>query len=108
MWMLVAGAVLAETVAALLLRSSDGFRHRDKAALALCAFGGAFYLVSLALRGLPVSSVYPVWAGGGTACVAAIGMMFMGERAGLPKTLGVLLVVAGIVLLNIAAGAPGV
>jgi small multidrug resistance pump len=51
-----------------------------------------------------MSIVYPVWAGGGTAGVALVGMAALGERGGLLKVSGIALVVAGIVLLNVAAG----
>jgi small multidrug resistance pump len=76
---------------------------RSPTAVALLAFGCAFYLVSLALLSLPVSIVYPVWAGGGTAGVALLGVLVLREKASFEKGLGVVLVVAGIVTLNLAA-----
>ena len=99
-WMLVGGAIFAEISAAIWLRASDGFSKFMPTVAALAAFAAAFYLVSLALVQLPVSSVYPVWAGGGTAGVALIGVLFLGERALVFKFIGVVCVVAGIVLLN--------
>lgn len=101
-WFLVGGAIVAEVAAAILLRASDGFGKLIPAAAALAAFGAAFYLVSLALVHLPVSTVYPVWAGGGTAGVALVGVAFLAEKPQFLKALGVACVVAGIVLLNLA------
>lgn len=69
----------------------------------LIAFGSAFYLISLSLVHLPVSTVYPVWAGGGTAGVALVGILMLKEQASALKGLGVVLVVAGIVALNISS-----
>ena len=46
---------------------------------------------------------YPVWAGGGTAGVALVGVLALKEQAGGRKGLGVLLVVVGIVALNISS-----
>lgn len=102
-WLLVGGAVIAEVSAALLLRYSEGFRRFLPTLAALGAFGAAFYLVSLALTVLPVSSVYPVWAGGGTSGVAVAGILLLGERRHLFKLIGVTSVVVGVVLINIAA-----
>ncbi|HED13999.1 MAG TPA: multidrug efflux SMR transporter [Gammaproteobacteria bacterium] len=99
-WIFVALAVVAEIVAALALRFSHGFSKPLPTVLALTAFGLAFYMVSLALVSLPVSTVYPIWAGGGTAGVAVLGIVTLNERAGVWKSLGVVMVVAGIVLLN--------
>lgn len=101
-WLLVGGAIIAEITAAICLRSSDGFTKLLPTIAALAAFGLAFYLISLALIELPISTAYPVWAGGGTAGVALVGVLALGEKASVIKGLGVILVVFGIVLLNIA------
>jgi small multidrug resistance pump len=101
-WLLVGIAIIAEIAAALGLRYSNGFSRPLPTAFALIAFGSAFFLVSKSLVTLPVSTVYPVWAGGGTAGVALVGVLILKERAGLWKTVGILLVTAGIVALNYA------
>ncbi|MGR8921420.1 MAG: DMT family transporter [Gammaproteobacteria bacterium] len=102
-WSLVLGAIVAEVTAAVMLRSSDGFSRPLPSAAALGAFAAAFYLVSVALVDLPVSTVYPVWAGGGTAGVALVGVLLLKEKAHLLKGAGVACVVAGIVMLNLAS-----
>jgi len=107
-WLFVALAIVAEITAALALRFSHGFRKPLPTVLALAAFGLAFYAVSLALVSLPVSTVYPIWAGGGTAGVALLGVLALHEKAGLWKSMGVIMVVAGIVVLNIASTGQGV
>jgi len=106
-WVLVGGAIVAEITAAIMLRSSEGFKKLVPTVAALAAFGSAFYLVSLALVDLPVSTVYPVWAGGGTAGVALIGVLMLKEKAHILKGVGVVLVVAGIVVLNLASTGHG-
>ena len=102
-WWWVAGAVLAETIAALALRSSRGFTRPWPAIGAVLCFACAFYLTSRALLSLPVSLVYPVWAGGGTAGAATAALWVFDERAAPCKIVGVLAVIAGIVLVNFAA-----
>jgi len=106
-WLLVGLAVITEIAAAMALRFSHGFTKPWPTMLALTAFGTAFYAVSLALVSLPVSIVYPIWAGGGTAGVALIGVWMLRENASFWKGLGVLLVVAGIVVLNVASTGQG-
>ena len=106
-WLLVGSAIVAEVAAALGLRFSDGFAKPLPTAFALAAFGSAFYLISLSLVHLPVSTVYPVWAGGGTAGVALVGVLVLKERAGIWKGVGIVLVVAGIIVLNAASGGRG-
>lgn len=103
-WLLVGLAIVAEISAALALRFSHGFTKPLPTVFALGAFGSAFYLISLALMNLPVSTVYPIWAGGGTAGVALLGVLILHEKASLKKGLGIALVVIGIVILNISSG----
>jgi len=99
-WLLVGLAIIAEIAASLGLRYSDGFTKPLQTAFALAAFGSAFYLISLSLVYLPVSTIYPVWAGGGTAGVVLVGMLILKERVGIWKGIGIGLVVAGITILN--------
>jgi small multidrug resistance pump len=103
-WLLIVLAIAAEIAAALGLRFSNGFTRPLPTMLAIAAFGTAFYLISLSLVDLPVSTVYPVWAGGGTAGVALVGVTILKERASFWKGVGIALVVAGIVTLNVASG----
>lgn len=101
-WLLVGLAVIAEIAAAFSLRYSNGFTKPLPTILALLSFSSAFYLISLALLELPVSSVYPVWAGGGTAGVALLGIIILKEQKNVLKLMGITMVVTGIVMLNIA------
>jgi len=99
-WLLLCGAIIGEITAAIALRFSDGFTRLWPTLLALLAFGTAFYLVSVALKTLPVSIAYPIWAGSGTVGVALVGIVALRESLSVRKTVGVLFVVLGIVVLN--------
>jgi small multidrug resistance pump len=101
-WFWVGLAIIFEITAALSLRYSNGFTKPVPTALALIAFGAAFFLISLALKELPVSIVYPIWAGSGTAGVALLGIIALKEQTNLLKLVGIAFVIIGIVALNIA------
>ncbi len=103
-WLYLVGAVLCEIAAAIALRFSDGFSKLAPTLGALAAFGSAFFLVSVAMRKIPVSIAYPIWAGAGTAGVALVGITLLNEKASVRKVAGVTLVVLGIVLLHLNAG----
>jgi small multidrug resistance pump len=99
---LLAVAVAGEIGGAIALRYADGFTRLWPTLAALASFTLALTL-SRVMQTLRVSIAYPVWAGAGTACVAAIGVTVLGEDGGWRKGLGVALVVAGIVTLNLAS-----
>ena len=107
-WLCVGFAVMSEIAAALFLRYSNGFTNPLPTIFSLISFASAFYLVSLALVQLPVSTVYPVWAGGGTAGVAFLGILILKEQKNPLKLIGVIMVVAGIVILNMASTESGI
>jgi len=99
-WLLLGFAVALETAGAIGLRFSEGFTLMLPTLAALVAFALALYLVSRIMKKLPVSVAYPIWAGGGTAGVALIGVVVLGEELNAAKATGVVLVVVGVVIMN--------
>ena len=102
-WLLLGFAVALETAGAIGLRFSEGFTLVLPTLTALVAFALALYLVSRVMKRLPVSIAYPVWAGGGTAGVAIIGVLALGEELNAIKALGIVLVVVGVVIVNMVS-----
>jgi len=102
-WLLLGCAVVLETAGAIGLRFSEGFTRMLPTLAALAAFTLALYLVSKVMRRLPVSVAYPVWAGGGTAGVALIGILALGEPLNALKAVGIVLVVVGVVIMNMVS-----
>jgi small multidrug resistance pump len=102
-WLLLGLAVVLEIAGVLGLRFSAGFTQALPTVAALSAFAFALYLVSKVMKVLPVSIAYPVWAGGGTAGVALIGILLLGEELNLLKALGLVSIVAGVVVVNVVS-----
>jgi small multidrug resistance pump len=102
-WLLLGVAVLCEITGALSLRFSAGFTEVAPTAAALLAFAVALYLVSHVMKQLPVSVAYPIWAGGGTAGVALLGIWLLGEELTRLRAFGIALVMVGVVLVNIVS-----
>jgi small multidrug resistance pump len=100
-WLLLGLAVLLEIAGAIGLRFSDGFTLFIPTSLALLSFALALFLVSKVMKTLPVSVAYPIWAGGGTAGVALIGFLALGEDVSAIKILGIILVMLGVIIVNI-------
>jgi small multidrug resistance pump len=102
-WLLLCLAVSFEIGGAIGLRFSQGFTLLVPTALALAAFALALYLVSHVMKELPVSIAYPIWAGGGTAGVALIGILALGEALTVFKAVGIGLIMGGVVLVNMVS-----
>lgn len=102
-WLLLGAAIVGEIMGVIGLRFSDGFTKPVPTVAAVAAFAFALFLVSRVMKTIPVSIAYPIWAGGGTAGVALVGILILGEPIGVLKAAGILLVIIGIVVLNAAS-----
>ncbi|MFD0884286.1 DMT family transporter [Streptosporangium algeriense] len=104
-WLLLAGAIIAEIAATTALKFSDGFAHKGWALLVVTGYVTAFALLGQALKHqLEIGTAYAVWSGAGTAAIAVIGMLFLGEHLTLVKAGGIALIIGGVVLINLAGG----
>ncbi|EKE44085.1 Orf3/QacEdelta1 fusion protein [Oceaniovalibus guishaninsula JLT2003] len=96
----LAVAILAEVIATTALAASDGFTRKGPAAVTVLGYGVAFYLLSLTLRVLPTGVVYAVWSGLGVVAVTALSWA-LGQRLDGAAFVGLALIVAGVVVLNV-------
>lgn len=100
-YIMLGGAIIAEIVGTTAMKYSDGFSRLWPSAITVTGYVIAFALLAQTLKTVEVGTAYAIWAGVGTATIAAIGMVFMGEAANAAKVLGVLLVIAGVIVLNL-------
>ena len=103
-WALLALAIASEVVATSALKASEGFTRLGYGAVVVVGYGLAFWLMAQTLKHLEVGTVYAIWSGAGTAAIAVIGVVAFGEALTLPRALGIGLIVAGVIVLNIFGG----
>lgn len=101
----LAAAILLEISGTTALKLSDGFSRLGPSGTVVVCYAASFALLSLALRGIDLSTAYAVWSGVGTALVAAIGIVWFGEPAGLWKLVCLALIIAGVAGLHLAGRA---
>ncbi len=105
-YLILAIAILAEVAATSFLKQSEGFTRPIPSLVALIGYAAAFYCLSLALRSVPTGIAYAIWSGVGVVLVALIAWLFQGQRLDLPAILGMALIVAGVLVLNLSRVAP--
>lgn len=101
-WLFVVCAITLEVIGTISLKFSDGFTKPLFVAVTVVGYLASFAFLGLALKGLPVSTVYAIWAGVGTALVAIIGMVFLSETANMIKFASIALIVLGVIGLHVA------
>lgn len=102
---MLALAIVLEVGATALLPRTQGFTQPGWSAVVLSGYGVSVWLLALVVRTIPVSITYAIWAGLGTALVAVIGVLFLGEQLTVVKAASLGLIVAGVVGLNLAGAA---
>ncbi|MDX3851536.1 multidrug efflux SMR transporter [Streptomyces sp. AK02-01A] len=98
---LLAAAIAAEVAGTTAMKYSEGFTRLWPSLGTVAGYLLAFTLLAQTLKTLSVGTAYAIWAGTGTAAIAVIGILFMGESAGLVKLAGIVLVIAGVIVLNL-------
>lgn len=93
-------AIVTEVVGSSFLKFTNGFRRLWPTVICLTAYFAAYYSISLTLRTLPLNVAYATWCGVGTIATLFCGALLYHERITVQKLSGVLILTAGIVLLN--------
>ncbi len=97
-------AIVSEIIATNSLKVSEGFTKPLPSIVVVVGYVAAFYLLSLTLRSIPISAAYAIWSGLGTAGTVLIGVLVWRETLDLPRLAGIILIIAGVLLLNMVGG----
>lgn len=100
-------AIVLEVIATNSLKAADGFSRLWPSLVTVCGYAGAFYFLGLTLRHMSLGVAYAVWAGLGIV-LTVIGAFFLfKEKPDLPAALGMGLIVAGVVVINLFSKTAG-
>ncbi len=100
-WIFLSVAIVSEVAATSALKASDGFSRPWPSLVVVAGYVVAFYFLSLTLKTVPVGVAYAIWSGVGVALIALIGWFFFGQALDMPAIIGLLLIVAGVMVLNL-------
>ena len=100
-WVYLLTAIVAEVIATSALKASDGFSKLLPSAITVTGYAIAFYCLSLTLRHIPVGVAYAIWSGLGVVLITAVAWLVFGQKLDLPALIGIGLIVAGVVVMNV-------
>lgn len=104
-YLFLATAIITEIFGTSMLKMSEGFTKLYPSLATVGAFGLAFYSLSLALQQIPLGIAYAIWSGVGTALTAVIAVLVWKETVSLSTVLGIALIIAGVVVINLKGAA---
>ncbi|MFG1423631.1 MULTISPECIES: SMR family transporter [Roseixanthobacter] len=100
-YVLLLVAITAEVIATSALKAAEGFSKPLPSVIVVIGYAVAFYCLSLTLKVLPVGIAYAIWSGVGIVLVAAIGLVVYGQKLDLPAVIGLGLIIAGVLVVNL-------
>ena len=100
-YLYLAIAIVAEVAATSALKASEGFTRLGPSLIVAAGYGVAFYCLSLVLRTVPVGIAYAIWAGVGIVLIALIGWLVLRQPLDAPAVVGIALIVAGVVVIQL-------
>ena len=102
-WIYLIIAGLFECGWAIGLKYTDGFTRLMPSILTVAAMAISFWLLSTAMKTIPVGTAYAVWTGIGAAGVAIMGLFLFGESRDVLRIISLVLIVSGIVGLKLVS-----
>ena len=94
-------AIIAEVIATTALKASDSFTRLWPSLLAVAGYGIAFYFLTITLRTVPTGVAYAIWSGLGIVLITLASFVVYRQTVDLPGLLGMALIIAGVVVLNL-------
>ncbi|ATE60187.1 ligand-binding protein SH3 [Thauera sinica] len=102
-WLFLLAAIAAEVAGVTVMKLVSDSGSAAAFIFMYAMIGLSFYFLAIAVKDLPMALTYATWETLGLTCIAFIGFRFFGESLGLYKLLGMAVLMAGVVMVNLGA-----
>ncbi|HSX70494.1 DMT family transporter [Pseudomonas subflava] len=106
-YLYLAIAIVAEVIATTALKAVDGFSKPLPLILVVIGYGIAFWMLSLVMKTIPVGVTYAIWSGLGIVLISIAGLLVYGQKLDLAALLGMALIIAGVLVIQLFSGSSG-
>ena len=100
-YLFLVGAILLEVAGTMMLPLTNNFSKLFPTVALGVFYFGSFYLLTFAIKLIPLSVVYATWSGVGVFLVAILSYFFYGDVLKWPAILGLCFIVVGVMLVNL-------
>lgn len=104
-WVLLFLAGLLEIVWTYFMKLSDGFSKLLPSTITIVAMIISFWMLSAAMRSIPLGTAYTIWTGIGAIGAFLVGIIVLGEPANALRIIAAVLIVSGLLLMNLSSPA---
>jgi small multidrug resistance pump len=100
-------AIVSEVIATSALKAAEGFSRFWPSVIVIVGYGLAFYCLSLTMRTIPIGIAYAIWSGVGIVLIALVGLLFYRQPLDAPALIGMALILAGVLSINVFSRTAG-
>ncbi len=100
-WIALLLAGILEVCWAAGLKYSNGFTRPVPTIFTLITMAGSFWLLTFAMRSIPLGTAYAIWTGIGAVGAVIFGIIVLGETLSLARIISIGLILAGIIGLKL-------
>ena len=93
-------AIVLEVIGSSFMKQSDGFSKVIPTIITVVSYIACFFFLSHALKSIPLGTAYAIWAGLGIVLTALISVVIFKQKLDFPAVIGIILIVAGVVVMN--------
>ncbi|EPG2373757.1 multidrug efflux SMR transporter SsmE, partial [Serratia marcescens] len=98
-------AIVAEVIATTMLKASEGFTRLWPSLLVVLGYGVAFWGLSMVVKSMPLGIVYAIWSGMGIVLVSVAAVFVYQQKLDWPAIVGMGLIIAGVLVINLLSKA---
>lgn len=102
-WIYVSVAGILEIIWAFYMKQSEGFSKPMPTIITIVTMIASFWLLSMAMRTLPLGTAYTVWTGIGAVGAFIVGIVFLGEQMGAMRIMAATLIIAGLLMMKFSS-----
>ena len=100
-------AIVAEVIGTSTLKASEGFTRLLPSVVTAIGYAIAFYCLSHSMKTVPVGVGYAIWSGVGIVLITAIAWVLFKQKLDLPAMIGMSMILAGVVVINVFSKSAG-
>ena len=105
-YLYLALAIVSEVIGTSALKASEEFTRVVPSVIVAAGYTSAFFFLTLTLRTIPVGVAYALWSGCGIVLICGLSWVLFKQSLDGPALLGIRLIAAGVVVINMYSGQP--
>ena len=94
-------AIVFEVIGTSSLKAAENFTRLWPSVVVVVGYGATFYFFSLTLKTIPLGVAYAIWGGIGTVLIALIGFVVYKQALDAAAMIGMTLIIAGVIVMNL-------